>query len=148
MSRNPDLLYKMLVVGVFFLFIGIGIYPTTANEVYKHKETKEDVNEIGKSDDCEEVITFINGWVDLNWIKRRGFFRGEALLICRSQSGLINLSGYRRSENGFEYYNELIEKGLVYAYHLFCYYIDYSYFMRDPKIVGIAIGNIIIEEYE
>jgi hypothetical protein len=148
MDKNPALLYKTFVVGVIVLFIGIGIQPTIANESNIHNEIKEDIGEIEKSDDYEELITIIKGWGDLNWMTRRGFFRGEALLICRYQYGLINLSGYRRSESGIEYYNELIEKGLVYANRLICYYVDYSIFMRDPRIVGIAIGNIVWEEYE
>jgi hypothetical protein len=47
-----------------------------------------------------------------------------------------------------EYFNESIDKGLIYTYHLICSYVDYSNGLIDPSIVGIAIGNIIWEEYD
>jgi hypothetical protein len=142
---------KILLIGIIILLISSSILPviTAANNDIEnvYSETVK-IPEKRTSNNYEEIVTFIRGRVDLNWIERRGFFRGEALLVCRYQSGLINLSGYRRSESGIEYYNELIEKGLVYVNHLVCFYIDYSYFMIDPKINGIAFGNIVWEEYE
>ena len=133
-----------LIIVVILLFIGVAVQPS----IIADDEPRDSPKEIQEYDDYEEVITFIEGYGELNWIKRRGFFRGEASLICHYQSGSINLSGYRRSESGIEYYNELIEKGLVYVYRLICCYADYSYFWLDPRIVGIAIGNIEWVEYE
>ena len=143
------MVYKTLVVGVIVLFVGLGIQPAFANDVNKvYDELKDNSNGIGTSDNNEEIITFIKGRGDLNWIERRGYFRGKVFLICCYPSGLINLSGYRRSENGIEYYNVLIEKGLVYAYYFIGYYNGYWLGILDPGIVGIAIGNIEWKEYE
>lgn len=141
---------KILSIGIIILFFSSTFLSVTSAIIndtdYIDNETS-DKYKIRSSNNYEEIITFVKGWVDLNWIERRGFFRGEAMLICRYKSGFINLSGYRRSENGVEYFNESIEKGLIYVYHLICSYVDYSYGFVDPRIVGIAIGNIIWEEY-
>lgn len=127
--------------GAIILFIGIVIQPTIAIT------EPENTDESRVSDDHQEIITFIKGRGDLNWIERRGFFRGEVLLICSYQSGLINLSGYRLSESGIEYYNELIEKGFIYAYCFLGYSNGYWSGMLDPNIIGIAIGNIDWVDY-
>jgi hypothetical protein len=125
------------------LFIGVAVQPS----IIADNEPRNISKEIQEYDDYEEVITFIEGYGELNWIKRRGYFRGEVNMICNKQSGFINLSGYRRSESGIQYYNEFIEKGLVYAYRFIGYYNGYWFGWFDPRILGIAIGNIEWVEY-
>lgn len=142
---------KILITLIIILLLSTPFLPVIlAVDNYTDYELNKsrDSCKIVTSENYQEIITFIKGRVILNWIERRGYFHGEAFLICRYQSGLIYLSGYRRTENGIEYYNESIEKGLIYINRLICNYIDYSNGMIDPKITGIAIGNIDWREYE
>ncbi len=83
----------------------------------------------------------------MNWIERRGLFHGTVFIICSEKSGLIKLSGYRKTENGKEYFNELMEKGLVYANCFIGYSNGYWIGLFDPELIGIAIGNIDWVEY-
>ena len=91
---------NFLVVGITTLFLGIALSPVISavnNDTDDMDDKSSGNSEIGTSEYYDEIITFIKGGGDLNWIERRGLFRGEVLLICCYQSGLINLSGYRRS---------------------------------------------------
>ena len=82
MSKNP-VLYKTLVVGVIVLFIGIGIQPAIAII------EPENTDESRVSDDYQEIITFIYGIGTINWIKRRGIFRGEIIQLVIGLDHLI-----------------------------------------------------------
>lgn len=136
---------KGLVVGIIVLFVTVSLSPVVTavnNKTEADDEPLDNSDDIGTSDEYEEIITFITGYAWLDWIKRRGYFRGEVNLICYKQSSFIILFGFRRSESGIEFYNELIAEDIVYAYRFIGYSTGYSYYMFDPGILGIAIGNI------
>ena len=131
---NKRIWKKALVVGIIVLFIGVGIQPALANDVYINKEKKENTDESGASDDYQEIITFIFGYAELNWIKRRGIFRGEILLYrCPWCSG-IDLFGLRRSNGGVEIYQEHDLDSVHVPRFIGLAFMDFEW--------GIAIGNI------
>ena len=136
---------KILAISLIILFFAVTVLPviTAVDYVEDNIENESRINsKIGTPDNYEEIITFIQGWADLNWMERRGYFRGEVILTWYRAYGYINLSGYRRSGSGIEYYNELILEDFVYVYNFIGYSSDYSYFMISPRVVGIAIGNL------
>ena len=151
---------KSLVFGIIVLFIGMSITPSTGN-IVEHvpfnnqildsvdKDTDIDDISIDNSDaiealdEHEEIITFIKGMAEINWIDRRGYIRGEVNLTWDDYwPGFINLSGFRRSESGIEYYNELVVVGFVYVYRFIGFSIDSSFPEFAPGVLGIAFGNI------
>jgi len=145
LNKFEILLTKNLVIGLIILFIVSLIIPViTAND----KDTNIDFlsynsKKIESSDDYKEIITFISGNAEINWIERRGFFRGEVNLTWDDyQLGLVNLSGFRNSESGIEYYNEIILEGYVYAYNFIGFSSGISFPEFAPKVLGIALGNI------
>ncbi|UCF50058.1 MAG: hypothetical protein JSU91_00845 [Thermoplasmatales archaeon] len=135
MSRNP-VLYKVLVIGFIVLFIGIGIQPAFANELYMNKETKENSDEIRTSDGKKEIISYITGNItNLTWINRKGFFRGEVNITGRDPC--LFLHGLMLTENGVEYYWSFI-------YNVYVYYFIgvWTWWLDTPVLFGIALGNI------
>ena len=131
MSKNP-VLYKTLVVGVIVLFIGIGIQPAIAII------EPENTDESRVSDDYQEIITFIYGIGTINWIKRRGIFRGE-IETNQEQKAILCLGGLRLSNSGMEKYN-ITGVGYVYASR----FIGFSAMspIMEYTITGVAFGNI------
>jgi len=138
---------KGLVFIVIVFFVGI----TTQSNISAIDEETEEYynikvsNEIRIIDEYEEIITFIKGYAVINWIDCRGLFCGEVNLTWNNyQIGFINLSGFRRSESGIEYYNESIAvtDGFVYVYHFIGFSTGYSFPEFSPPVVGIALGNI------
>jgi hypothetical protein len=145
---KKDWLVKTLALGIVVLFIGVVIAPciSAVNKERDENNKLKDSNEIVTIDDYQEIITFIKGYAVINWIERRGLFRGEVNLTCNGYSrGFINLSGFRRSGSGIEYYSEVVvieEAVFVYAYH-FIGLNTASLFLEPPPVVwGIAFGNI------
>ena len=137
MYKNPVMLYKSLVIGVIVLFIGIALSPgiTAADKL------KSNCKEIESTAEYKEIITYIVGlWVTLNWINRRGNYRGEVNMtnMDGGDFGGFRLSGYRWSNGGIEYFEEFAI--FVYAYR----FIGYSG-MSDwghPFVRGITLGDI------
>lgn len=145
MNKFGILFTKTLVIEVIILFILILINPViTATGIDKDIDfSSYNSKKIELSDDYKEIITFIRGYAKINWIERRGFFRGEVNLTWDDyQIGLANLSGFRMSENGIEYYNELITEGFVYINYFIGFSSGISFPEFAPGILGIALGNI------
>ena len=142
---KKEWLVKTLALGIVVLFVGVVFQPGISavdKETNEYDELK-DSNEIKITDDYEEIITFIKGWAWINWIERRGLFRGEVNLTWGNyQWGFINLSGFRRSESGIQYYNELVGVEFVYAYHFVGFSTRYVFPEFAPRVIGIAFGNI------
>jgi len=125
MDKTPVWLYKILVVGVIVFFIGVGIQPVFANDVYCYKETKENIGEVRASDDYQEIITFIFGYGKINWIERRGIFRGEV---------------ETNQEIRMEKYN-ITEVGYIYAPR-FIGFSASTILIDVYSTIGLAFGNI------
>ena len=138
MDKNPALFSKTLVFGLIVLFIGVGIQSGIANEFFTNMETKEKTEYNRASDDYQEIITFIIGYGQINWIERRGIFRGEVETNQERQAILI-LGGLRLSNGGMEKYN-LSGVGYVYATR----FIGFSAMtiLMEHGIFGVAFGNI------
>ena len=130
-----------MVLGVILLFIGVTLSPVIT--AFDNNKSIDNFVLVKTSDNYKEIITIIRGYAEINWIERRGYFRGEVNLTWDGYHpyGFINLSGYRHSEEGIEYYNVIV-MGFVYAYRFICFSSGYSYGWMAPGIVGIAIGNI------
>ena len=140
---------KGLALAVIVLFIVINVAPCISavdKEIDKNNKLK-DSNEIKITGDYEEIITFIIGYAKINWIERRGLFRGEVNLtwdVYPHPYGYINLSGFRRSESGIEYYNVLVmvAVGFVYTYRFIGLNTPDIFLGPTPIVRGIALGNI------
>lgn len=135
----------VFTVIVFFVSITFQSSISAIDEETDEYDKIKDSNDIRTIDEYEEIITFIKGYAVINWIDRRGLFRGEVNLTWNNyQIGFINLSGFRRSESGIEYYNESIAVtvGFVYVYHFIGFSTRYSFPEFSPPVVGIALGNI------
>jgi hypothetical protein len=132
MDKKPAVFYKTLVVGVIVLFIGIGVQPAFANDTNIRKKTY----------DYQEIFTFIFGYGKMNWINRRGIFRGEAETY-QEPFVFLSLIGFRLTNNRIEKYN-ITDVGYVYAPH----FIGFSRIIPIwgwPPIystIGLAFGNI------
>ncbi len=146
---NNKIWKKALVVGIIVLFIGIGIQPALANDVYINKEKKENTDESGASDDYQEIITFIFGYGKMNWINRRGILRGE-VETNKEIITVLSLRGLRLSDSGVEKYN-ITEVGYVYAPRFIGFSGKLPYLLSETdyySTIGLAFGNIEWEEYE
>jgi len=78
----------------------------------------------------------------MNWINRRGIFRGE-VETYQERIVVLSLRGLRLTNNGIEKYN-ITEVGYVYAPH-FIGFSRMAPFMVWPPIystIGVAFGNI------
>ncbi|UCF12210.1 MAG: hypothetical protein JSW06_09235 [Thermoplasmatales archaeon] len=128
---------KGLVLGIIILFVWIAIAPgITAVDNDTEDGYKSIYNsEIGISDDYEEIITWIIGnmYVNFNWIKRRGFIRGEVEIEVKPWNGILFLFGLRKVNGSVEIYSD----GHVYRIHAYRF-IGYEI----NGIWGIAFGNI------
>ena len=129
-----------LAVAVILLFIGIGIQPAIANDVDVNKEIKEKTNEIRASDEYNEIITYIEGYANLDWIKRKGLLRGEVNITEWEQSGYVKILGFRYSNGNIEYFFELIHS--VYAYRFIGWVNNEFFGIGNPIVFGFALGNI------
>ncbi len=114
------------------LFLGVGIQPAFAN----------DANISKKTDDYQEIITFIFGYGKMNWINRRGIFRGE-VETYQERIVVLSLRGLRLSDSGVEKYN-ITEVGYVYAPHFIGFSRKLPLLVWPPyySTIGMAFGNI------
>jgi hypothetical protein len=127
-------------VGVIILFIGVGIHPALANGVYINKETKEKNDDSRPFDEYNEIITYIEGYANIDWIKRRGLLRGEVDITEWEQSGYVKILGFRYSNGIIEYFFEIVHS--VYAYR-FIGVVNNEFFpVGNPIVFGFAFGNI------
>ena len=100
---------------------------------------KDNTEEIGATAEYKEIITYIFGWwASLNWINRRGFFRGEVNMI-NNDFGIFKLSGLRWNNGSVEYFEE--SAIFVYAYR-FIGNSDNSPPLGFPYVRGITLGDI------
>ena len=144
-------LVKTLALGIIVLFVIIFQPGISAVDKEGGKNNKlKDSNEIKITDDYKEIITFIIGFAKINWIERRGLFRGEVNLTCNGYSrGFINLSGFRRSGIGIEYFSEVVilEEAIFVKAYRFIGLNTPNMFLEPPPVVrGIAFGNIELGE--
>jgi len=121
---------KILAIGVIFLFVSIYLIPEVkANDFEKDNRSR---------DEYKEIITFIRGlWVSLEWINKRGNFRGEVNLT-NDDWGIFKLFGLGWSNGKIVYFEE--SATFIHAYRFIGYY-EMSAF-GDPYVNGIAMGNI------
>jgi len=126
-----------LIVGVILLFIGVAVSPViTAVD----NEPIDNSDDIGASDEYEEIITYIGGScysVDLN---RKGIIRDVEFYSC-SGGTIIDIRGWRRKSSGFglESYSEM---NIEYLHASRFLGIIYSYGPSAFAVNGIAFGNI------
>jgi hypothetical protein len=136
MDRNPALLYKTLVVGVIILFVGLGLQPAIAVT----SQTIDNDDESVASDEYNEIITYIEGYANLDWIKRRGLLRGEVDITEWEQSGYVKILGFRYSNGNIEYFFELTHS--VYVYRFIGWVNNEFFGIGNPIVFGFALGNI------
>ena len=133
------ILVKSLVIGVIILFIGISFIPEiTANDNYTDDVDDKSIDnfKFRTEDDFEEIITLTRGEGHIDWINRRGLFRGSLNIGVCSRCEGIKLSGLRRSNGSIErYYHKVVpgEGGIKIP-------IFIGFIHAGP--LGIAIGNI------
>jgi hypothetical protein len=129
---------KGLVLGIILLFVGVALAPviTAVDNDIEESNESIDNSEIGTSDDYdEEIITWIisNMYVKFNWIKRRGFIRGEVEIEVKPWNGILFLFGFRKVNGSVEIYSD----GHVYRIHAYRF-IGFNI----NGVCGIAFGNI------
>jgi hypothetical protein len=143
-----DLYKKGLVLGIIVLFIGISTIPEI-NAVDGDTDDLIDKSinnfEIKSFDDYEEIITLITGGGHINWIKRKGLFRGEILIETCPWCKGINLIGLRHSNGSIELFREY---NLEFPYGgPYLHIPSFIGWARGSGIEGIAIGDIDINYY-
>jgi len=130
---------KGLVLGIILLFVAGSISPlvTAIDNVTEVKdEDVDNFNDSGTSDDYKEIITFISGGDNSEWINRKGFFRGEIFIYGGSPWGIpIALWGLRLTNGKVEKYS-MIEARSVHAYFFRGFIFD------GTQALGYALGNI------
>ena len=124
------MLSKTLVTGVIILFVTISLNPgIIANDLEKDNRSK---------DEYKEIVTHIFGlWVSLNWINKRGKFRGEANLT-NNDYGIFKLTGFGWKNGRIVFFEEYAT--FVYAYRFMGHYSDSDFGI--PYVQGNALGNI------
>jgi len=116
----------------------MSITPSVAVDIVK-KPIMPISDKIGATAEYKEIITYIFGWwASLNWINKRGFFRGE-VNMTNNDIGIFKLSGLRWNNGSVEYFEE--SAIFVYAYRFIGNYWDTTGF-GTPYIQGIALGDI------
>jgi hypothetical protein len=121
-----------LTVAVIILLIVIVTQPAIAII------EPENTDESKAFNDYQEIITYIYGIGTINWIKRRGIFRGE-VETNQEQKVILCLGGLRLSNSGMEKYN-ITGVGYVYAPR----FIGFSAMspIMEYYMTGVAFGNI------
>ena len=116
MMRN-DCFKKALVVGIIVLFIGVSVLTSVSSKDISNSDVKMleydtksvENNEIETFDNYKEIITRINGYAELKWIKIRGSFHGryygEAEIIKGDNDG-VNLLGIRLTNGCKKFFYE------------------------------------------
>ena len=136
--RN-GLFRKGFVLGIILFFVASGLSSlVTANNIDTESkdETKDFSNDSGVSDDYKEIITLIMCNANLNWICRRGIFRGEVEIDATFFGGKNWLVGLRRANGKVEPYFR-ISQDIIHPYFF------RGFYYKDLSIViGYALGNI------
>ena len=130
----------LIAIGIVILFLGVGIQPAIANNAYINKEIKEKNDESRPSDEYNEIITYIEGYANLDWIKRRGLLRGEVDITEWEQSGYVKILGFRNYNGNIEYFFEIVHS--VYAYRFIGWVNNEFFGIGNPIVFGFALGNI------
>ncbi len=126
------MLSKTLVIGVISLFVIISLTPgITADDIEKDNRSR---------DEYKEIITYIFGlWVSINWINKRGNYRGEVNLTqITDDSGIFKLSGYGWSNGKIVYFQEYAT--FIHAYRFIGRSVTDAWGWH--YVQGITIGNI------
>lgn len=130
MTKKSTMLSKTLTIGVIVLFIIISLIPNiTANYIEKNNRSK---------DEYKEIITHVWGWwVSLNWINKRGNYRGE-VNMTNNDYGIFKLTGYGWYKGRIIYFEKFAT--FIYAYRFIGHsdMSDWGY----PYVWGITLGNI------
>ena len=134
---------KIIILIVVFLFVGLGFQPAFANDISISKPNEKilEINkEIESIDDYEEIITLITGGGHINWIKRKGLFRGEILIETCPWCEGINLIGLFHSNGSIKLFREY---NLEFPYGgPYLHIPSFIGWAKGSRIEGIAIGNI------
>ena len=148
MDKKDILACRILVIGTILLFLGASL-PLVISAVdinrYYLKDEPVDKSQKETADNHKEIVTFLFGQANIDWVKRRGFFRGEVNLTGipnPSSKGPIFIVGYRFFEDGIEYYYDEVDD--VYAYRFTGISINGSQPQTEFLVMGIALGNIDI----
>ena len=121
---------KTLAIVVIILFICVSLSPCiTADDFEKDNRSR---------DEYKEIFTFIRGlWVSLDWINKRGNYRGEVNLT-NNERGIFRLFGIGWSDGKIVYFQEYAT--FIHAYSFIGYYEISAY--GFPYVQGITLGNI------
>ena len=137
MNIKRSMLYKILVMVVIFLFIGVALSPViTAVD----NEPIDNSDEIGASEDYKEIITYIGGSCYDVFLNRKGIIR-DVELFSMSGGTIIDIRGWRRKSSGFglESFSEI---NIDYLHAPRFLGIIYSHGPSAFAVNGIAFGNI------
>jgi hypothetical protein len=123
----------LTVVGITILFLGLAIQPSIADNVNTDNKSSEEY---------KEIITYIIGMgfdVNLNWINKRGNYRGEAIITLFGDHGGLKVYGFGWSNGKIVFFKE--NASYIQAYRFIGYYDmgDFGW----PYIRGITFGNIV-----
>ena len=135
---QDNIFRKGLVLGIIALFVVVSI-SSVVTAIYNDSNTDYELmyksKKYGKSDGYKEIITFISGGEDSNWINRNGFFRGEVKSESGGSWGIpLHLSGLRQTNGRLERYS--ISVLYVHAY------LFRGFITKDSQVYGYALGNI------
>ena len=129
---------KVLVIGIIVLFMGVGSTSLGINVNTNIGIESEEDSEIETLDYYNEIITWIWAEGSINWINRRGLFRGEAEII--PFWGTVHIYGWRLYFHQYGqdilYFDEEVK--FVHAYR----FLYYPFPRPGRNFLGIAFGNI------
>jgi len=124
------MLSKTLAICVIIVFFTVSLNPVTiADDIELDNRSR---------DEYKEIVTHVFGmWVSLEWITKRGKFRGEVNLT-NDGIGLFKLTGFGWKNGKVVFFEEFAT--FVYAYR-FMGHNSHSGF-GTPIVQGNALGNI------
>ena len=125
------MLSKTLATVIIILFVIISLNPgIIADNIKRDNKSR---------DEYKEIVTHIFGMrVSLEWMTKRGKYRGEANLT-NNDYGIFKLTGFGWKNGKIVYFEEFAT--YVYAYRFIGYYKDTTGF-GTPCVQGNALGNI------
>ncbi len=124
------MLSKTLATGVIILFVTVSLNPgILADDIEKDNRSRAEY---------KEIVTHVFGmWVSLEWIIKRGKYRGEANLT-NNDDGIFKLTGFGWKNGKIVYFEEFAT--YVYAYRFIGHYSQSGFGI--PIVQGNALGNI------
>jgi hypothetical protein len=132
---NERVSIKGLAVTAIILFIGVGVQPAYAvNKFLSISDDVKDYYDRELSDDYQEIITFISGGDQSEWINRKGIFRGEIEIYSSAWGIPITLKGLRLTNGKVERFSMIVSD--VHAYYFIGLIFD------DTQALGFALSNI------